>query len=83
MKFHHFWLHLEKSTTAHTLCCDRKARAACAQSFALWKQATIEITRRDHSIIACSRHVHIGVILRAHSVRGEPPCGIYVVSLIA
>jgi len=29
-----------------------KARAACAQSFALWQQATIEITRRDHSIIA-------------------------------
>jgi len=30
-------------------CCDRKARAASAQSFALWQQATIEITRRDHS----------------------------------
>jgi len=38
-------------------CCDRKSRAACAQSFALWQQATIEITRRHHSIIACSRHV--------------------------
>jgi len=24
-------------------CCDRKSRAACAQSFALWQQATIEI----------------------------------------
>ena len=31
------------------LCCDRKARAACAQSFALWQQATIAITPRDHS----------------------------------
>jgi len=30
-------------------CCDRKSRAACAQSFAPWQQATIEITRRDHS----------------------------------
>ena len=40
-------------------CCDRKFRAACAQSFAPWQQATIEITRRDHSIIACSRHTHI------------------------
>jgi len=30
-------------------CCDRKARAARAQSFAPWQQATIEITRRDHS----------------------------------
>jgi len=27
--------------------------------------------RRDHSIIACSRHVHMGVVLRAHPVRGE------------
>jgi len=31
----------------------------------------MEITRRDHSIIACSRHKYIGVILRAHPVRGE------------
>jgi len=29
--------------------CDRKARVASAQSFTLWQQATIEITRRDHS----------------------------------
>jgi len=36
-----------------------KARAVCAQSFALWQQATIEITRHDHSIIACSRHLYI------------------------
>ena len=47
-------------------------RAACAQSFAPWQQATIEFTRRDHSIIACSRHVYMGVVLHAHSVRGEP-----------
>jgi len=52
------------------LCCDRKSRAACAQSFAPWQQATIEITRRDHSTIACSRHTHI-FVLRAHPVRGE------------
>jgi len=52
-------------------CCDRKSRAACAQSFAPWQQATIEINRRDHSIIACSRHIHNGVILHAHPVRGE------------
>jgi len=51
--------------------CDRKSRAACAQSFALWQQAKIEITWRDHSVIACSRHIY-GVVLRAHSVRGEP-----------
>jgi len=40
-------------------CCDRKARVACAQSIALWQQATIEITWRDHSIIACSCHEYI------------------------
>jgi len=40
-------------------CCDRKSRAARVQSFAPWQQATREITRRDHSIIACSRHIHI------------------------
>jgi len=54
-----------------TYSCDRKSRAAYAQSFTLWQQATIEITRHDHSIIACSRHVYMGVVLRAHPVRGE------------
>jgi len=34
--------------------------------------ATIEITCRDHSVIACSRHLYMGVVLHAHSVRGEP-----------
>jgi len=43
----------------------RKSRAACAQSFALWQQATIEITRHDHSIIACSRHIYV-VLFFAH-----------------
>ena len=38
-------------------CCDRKARAACAQSFAPWQKATIEIMRRNHSIIGCSRYI--------------------------
>ena len=51
-------------------CCDRKARATSAQGFTLWQQATIETTWRDHSI-SCSRHLY-GVVLRAHSVRGEP-----------
>jgi len=41
------------------------------QSFTLWQQATIEFPRRDHSIIACSCHIYIGVVVRAHSVRGE------------
>jgi len=37
----------------------------------LERQVTIEIMRHDHSIIACSRHIYMGVVLRAHSVRGE------------
>jgi len=36
-----------------------KARAACAQSFALWQQATIDTTRRNHSSIVCSRHAYM------------------------
>ena len=43
----------------HRLCCDRKSRAACVQSFALWQQATIEFTCHDHSIIACSRNIYV------------------------
>jgi len=42
-----------------------KARAACAQSFALWQQATMEIMRCNRSIIACSRHVYL-VLFFAH-----------------
>ena len=34
-------------------------RSGSSQSFTLWKQATIEITRRDRSITACPRHIHI------------------------
>jgi len=30
-------------------CCDRKGRAASAESFTLWPQATTEIIRRNHS----------------------------------
>jgi len=52
-------------------CCDRKPRMASAQSFTLWQHATMKFTRRDHSIIACSCRIYMGVVLRAHSVRGE------------
>jgi len=48
-----------------------KTQAARAQNFTLWQQATIEIIRQDHSIIACSCHVYMGVALRLHSVHGE------------
>jgi len=50
-------------------CCDRKARAACAQSFT--QEATLEVTRGDHYIIACSHHIYMGVVLCALPVRGE------------
>ena len=36
-------------TQCYLHCCYRKSRAACAQSFALWQQATIEFTCHDHS----------------------------------
>jgi len=52
-------------------CCDRKSQATSAQSFTLWQQATIEMTRRDRSVIACSHHRYMGVILHAPPVRGE------------
>jgi len=52
-------------------CCNRYAWAARAQNFTLWQQATIEITRQDHSIIACLRHIYIGVIVCAHPVHCE------------
>ena len=70
-------LHCEKTygvvlfSFNYSCCYDRTTRAASAQSFTLWQQATIEITRRDHSIIACLRHIYKGIILRAHPVRGE------------
>jgi len=36
------------------------------QSFTLWLQATMEIMCRNHSVIACMRHIYIGVILCAY-----------------
>jgi len=36
-----------------------------------WQQGTIEITWWDHSVIACLRHMYIGVILHAQPVCGE------------
>jgi len=56
----------ERHGNMYFLCCDQKAQAASAQSFTLLQQATIEITWRDHSIIACSRHIKIWVLLFMH-----------------
>jgi len=41
------------------------------QTFTLWRQPTIEITRNAHSVSACSRRIYTGVFLPAHPVRGE------------
>ena len=43
----------------------------CAQSFAPWQQATIEIMLAISLTIVCSRYIINGVILHAHPVRGE------------
>jgi len=44
-------------------CCNRKAREASTQSFALWQQAATETTHRNHSIIGCSHHVFIELFI--------------------
>jgi len=71
-------LHKLKNTNLRH-CCDRKSRAARVQSFAPWQQATLEITRRDHSIIACSRHIHVFLFfahipfVMNHTINATPP----------
>jgi len=44
---------------------------ACAQSFVLWQQATIEMILAISLAIANSRDVNNGFILHAHPLRGE------------
>jgi len=67
--FHEVWIwpDLQILPTA-PLSCDRKARAASAQSFTLWQQAAIDIMRRNHSIIACLHHIYMRIVLRAYPV---------------
>ena len=60
-----------KDKEQYFLCCDQKARGKIASSFTLWQQATIDITRRDHSVITCLSHIYLCVALRSHPVRGE------------
>jgi len=49
--FHPLQVHVDLGLQcACRYCCDRKSRAACAQSFAPWQQATIEFTCHDHSL---------------------------------
>jgi len=58
-------------------CCDRKSRAACAQSFALWQQATTEFTCHDHSprtlvVTFNGSHVSIGRASTPRSLLSSP-----------
>ena len=52
-------------------CCDRKARAAYAQSFTLWQQATIEITCHGHSSQTLLLRSIVGI------TRGYTPRSLY------
>ena len=54
-------------------CCDRKARAASAQSFTLRQQATVENQRSRSAItqLLLVRATYMRAILRAHPVRSE------------
>jgi len=79
-KYNQLFTRIRSVTIGHALsqaiitcfchCCNRKARAACAQSF------TLAASNRDHltrSLYYCLFTPHIyGVFLHAHSVRGEP-----------
>ena len=56
-------------TTLH--CCDRKSRAACAQSFALWQRATIEIIGRNLSSYCLLAPPTYIFVLCAHPVLDE------------
>jgi len=61
--------------------CDQKSRAACAQSFAPWQQATIEIMLAISLTIACSRYTYDGMVLFFlhipfgvnHTINATPP----------
>jgi len=55
-----------KDKEVYSFCCDQKTRGPSAQSFTLWQQATIEITRRDHSYLLFAPHVRIWVLFFAH-----------------
>ena len=51
----------------------RSESASCkrAKLRAVVASSKIGITRPDHSIIACTRHLHMDAILNAHPVRDE------------
>jgi len=62
------------------LCCNRKSRVACAQSFAPWQQATIEIMLAIYLLLllACATYImvlffmHIPFVVN-HTTNASPP----------
>ena len=68
---HFHVLGMRKRSRLYFLCCDQKLEWQNAKSFRMWQQVTIELTQRDHSVIACWRHIYLCVSLCAHPVRDE------------
>jgi len=60
-----------KAKSSNDFAKNGNSQAACAQSFAPWQQATIEIMFAISLTIACSPYIYNGVIPHAHPVRGE------------
>ena len=67
----HFHVLGMRRTRKYILVLRLETRATSVQSSTLWQQATVEIIRRDHSIIACGRHIYLCVALCAHPICGE------------
>jgi len=65
-----YWL-IEMETSERRRCCYRKAPSGKCAKLHTVAASSKEITCHDHSIILCSRHICMGVVLRAQVVRGE------------
>jgi len=48
-----------------------KPERQCAKFHTVAASNILKITCHDHCIIACSRHIYMGVVLRTHPVNGE------------
>jgi len=53
-------------------CCDWKAKRQVNKASHCGIKQQLEITQQDDSIIACSCHMHMGIILHAHPLCDEP-----------
>jgi len=71
LQFSHLAVFLSSFSFPEVTVAIQKSRAACAQSFALWQQATTEIMRRNLSYYCLLAPRIYLFVLRAHPVRGE------------